>query len=136
ERKRWHDRERRYIARIEAEKEKSESLLRALHKDINSAAAIQRAFLPDPLLVSGQASDLEVFAEMRPAKEVGGDLYDFFFTEENKLVITVGDVVGKGIPAALFMAATQTVMRLVLRRGGHPSGPIRYAEELLQSHYQ
>jgi hypothetical protein len=66
-------------------------LRKALNKDMDSAAAIQRAFLPDPLLMSGHASNLEIFSTMRPAKEVGGDLYDVFFVTENKLAITTGD---------------------------------------------
>jgi sigma-B regulation protein RsbU (phosphoserine phosphatase) len=48
---------------------------------------------------------------IEPAREVGGDLYDLFFLDENRLAMTVGDVSGKGIPAALFMAVTRTLLR-------------------------
>ena len=54
---------------------------------------------------------VEIHAKMRPAREVGGDLYDFFLIDSDRLAFTVGDVCGKGIPAALFMAMTQMVMR-------------------------
>ncbi len=109
-------------------------ILRQAHnKDMDSAAAIQRAFLPDPL-GDAHASNLDIYAEMRPAKEVGGDLYDFFFVEESKLVITIGDVVGKGIPAALFMAVTQAAVRLALRQGGDLYKQIKAANNLLVSY--
>ena len=101
---------------------------------MDSAAAIQRAFLPDALVMSGPASNLEIFADMRPAKEVGGDLYDFFFVDKDKLAITIGDVVGKGVPASLFMAVTQSVIRLALRQGSDLSEQINVANDLLVSY--
>jgi serine phosphatase RsbU (regulator of sigma subunit) len=60
---------------------------------------------------------LDIFAHMIPVREVGGDLYDIVKLDGNRVVITIGDVCGKGIPASLFMAITQTVMRLVVRAG-------------------
>jgi serine phosphatase RsbU (regulator of sigma subunit) len=106
-------------------------LLRQEHrKEMASAAAIQRAFLPEyPQL----PRHFDLHAEMLPAKEIGGDLYDFFLIDEQNLVITIGDVSGKGTPAALFMAAAQSVLRLVLRQGGELGGRIRAANELLMS---
>jgi sigma-B regulation protein RsbU (phosphoserine phosphatase) len=110
-------------------------MLRKAHvKEMNDAAAIQRAFLPDPLLFNAHDANLDIHAEIRPAKEVGGDLYDFFFIDQNKLVITIGDVVGKGVPAALFMAVTQSVIRLVLRHGGDLADKIKAANDLLVSY--
>ena len=53
---------------------------------------------------------------MRPARDVGGDLFDYFLIDADRVAVTVGDVCGKGIPAALFMAVTQMVMRYMLRR--------------------
>jgi phosphoserine phosphatase RsbU/P len=109
-------------------------MLRQAHnREMDSAAAIQRAFLPDALLMDGHASNLQIFADMRPAKEVGGDLYDFFFVEANKLAITIGDVCGKGVPASLFMAVTQSVIRLALRQGGVLAEKIKAANDLLSS---
>jgi serine phosphatase RsbU (regulator of sigma subunit) len=70
---------------------------------------------PDELLKSFEAY-VEIRAMMRPAREVGGDLYDYFLIDANRLAFTVGDVCGKGIPAALFMAMTQMVMRYMLRQ--------------------
>jgi len=109
-------------------------LRRAHNREMDSAAAIQRAFLPDPILTGAHISNFEIYAEMQPAKEVGGDLYDFFFVDKDKLVITIGDVVDKGVPAALFMAVTQSVVRLALRHGGELSQQINVANDLLVSY--
>jgi serine phosphatase RsbU (regulator of sigma subunit) len=106
----------------------------ARNREMDSAAAIQRAFLPDPISKSGHISNLEISAEMRPAKEVGGDLYDFFLMDKDKLVVTIGDVVDKGVPAALFMAVTQSVVRLALRQGGDLFRQINVANDLLVSY--
>jgi sigma-B regulation protein RsbU (phosphoserine phosphatase) len=108
-------------------------LRQSYNKEMDSAAAIQRAFLPDPILMGGDISNLEIHAEMRPAKEVGGDLYDFFFIDKDKLAVTIGDVVGKGVPASLFMAVTQSVVRLALRQGGDLFEQINVANDLLAS---
>ena len=103
---------------------------RAHEADMASAAAIQRAMLPrgEP---DGAAGQLDIFAHMTPAREVGGDLYDVVKLDENRVAITIGDVCGKGIPASLFMAITQTVMRLVVRTGNDLQAEIRTANELL-----
>jgi serine phosphatase RsbU (regulator of sigma subunit) len=68
---------------------------------------------------------------MRPAREVGGDLYDIFALDQDRLVVTIGDVSGKGVPASLFMAVTQTVMRLVVRDGRDLQTEIERANDLL-----
>jgi sigma-B regulation protein RsbU (phosphoserine phosphatase) len=68
---------------------------------------------------------------MIPAKEVGGDLYDIVKLDENRVVITIGDVCGKGVPASLFMAITQTVMRLSVRSGEDLQAEISAANNLL-----
>jgi phosphoserine phosphatase RsbU/P len=74
---------------------------------------------------------LDVFAHMIPAREVGGDLYDIVKLDGNRVVITIGDVCGKGVPASLFMAITQTVMRLVVRAGQDLQAEIGAANNLL-----
>jgi len=103
----------------------------AERRELANAAAIQRAMLApplDPALLGGRA---EVHAEMRPAKEVGGDFYDSFLLADGRLVVTVGDVAGKGIPAALFMSATQTALRTVLRHDRDVARAMADANELL-----
>jgi serine phosphatase RsbU (regulator of sigma subunit)/CHASE2 domain-containing sensor protein len=103
---------------------------RAHEAEMASAAAIQRAMLPS------QPSDftegqLDIFAHMIPAREVGGDLYDIVELDGNRVVITIGDVCGKGVPASLFMAITQTIMRLVVRSGRDFQAEINAANKLL-----
>ena len=78
-------------------------------------AQFKKACCRQTLLKSCEAY-VEIHATMRPAREVGGDLYDFFLIDSDHLAVTVGDVCGKGIPAALFMAMTQMVMRYMLRQ--------------------
>jgi serine phosphatase RsbU (regulator of sigma subunit) len=104
---------------------------RAREAEMASAAAIQRAMLP-----SLQASDLaqgglDIFADMIPARDVGGDLYDIVRLDGNRVMITIGDVCGKGVPASLFMAITQTVMRLGVRSGQDLQAEMKAANKLL-----
>lgn len=87
----------------------------AERRELANAASIQRAMLPAPLGTETLDRRVDLFADMRPAREVGGDFYDYFLLADGRLVVTVGDVAGKGIPAALFMCATQTALRTVLR---------------------
>ena len=84
----------------------------ALQHDLQLATRVQRSFLP------GERFDTDgahVHAAMQTAKEVGGDFYDFFPIDQDRLGIVIGDVVGKGVPASLFMAVTRTVIRATAR---------------------
>jgi len=92
------------------------TLRRAQREEMANARAIQQGMLPEQHALEACKAYVDVRAVMRPAREVGGDLYDFFLIDPDRLAITIGDVCGKGIPAALFMAMTQTVMRYTLRR--------------------
>ena len=56
-------------------------------------------------------SEFDIFASMNPAKEVGGDFYDFFMVDEDHLVFLIADVSGKGVPAALFMVIAKTLIK-------------------------
>jgi len=91
-------------------------LRRTQHDEMVSAASIQRAMLPPPLPEGSCAGRVTLHAVMRPAREIGGDFYDFFQIGDNRLGIVIGDVSGKGVPASLFMAMTRTVIRLVARQ--------------------
>ena len=76
--------------------------------ELDVAARIQMSMLPKNFSVDER---VDIFATMTPAKEVGGDLYDFYKLDENHLFITIADVSGKGVPAALFMVAAITNLR-------------------------
>lgn len=107
-------------------------LRRGQRQEMANAAAIQRAMLPGdpPPEIAGRC---DVFAFMRPAKEVGGDLYDHFLLDNDRLVIAIGDVSGKGVPAALFMAISRTVLRLTVRESGDFAAAIVRANNLLSA---
>jgi sigma-B regulation protein RsbU (phosphoserine phosphatase) len=81
-----------------------------IESELNIAHDIQLGLLPVPL--AGEIRlRVDLHAVMRPAKEVGGDLYDYFELPDGRLCWTIGDVSGKGVPAALFMAITRTLIR-------------------------
>ena len=82
-------------------------------EEMQAAARIQQSILPPPLPQEGLAERVDLHAEMRPAREIGGDFYDYFMIDRTRLAVTVADVSGKGIPAALFMAVSRTVFRSV-----------------------
>ena len=80
----------------------------ALQKELDIAARVQLSLLPDSILLS---DTVEITGIMRPAKEVGGDFYDFFRLDRHHIGVAVADVSGKGVPAALFMVMARTLMR-------------------------
>lgn len=96
---------RRFAAEIVDKRRKDDELA--------SAALIQRSFLPRNESLKPLAGVLDLSANMRPAREVGGDFYDFFMLDEHRLAVAIGDVCGKGIPASLFMAVTISTLRSV-----------------------
>jgi len=98
-----------------------------------NARAIQENMLPAHETLQQCAAYLDVKAAMRPARDVGGDLYDFFLIDPDRVALTVGDVCGKGIPAALFMAMTQMVMRYMLRHESDVGAAATAANALLAS---
>jgi phosphoserine phosphatase RsbU/P len=82
-------------------------------REMEAAADLQKSILPGPLAGDGAAAAIDLHAEMHPAREIGGDFYDYFLLGDKKLALAVADVSGKGIPAALFMAVSRTVLRSV-----------------------
>jgi serine phosphatase RsbU (regulator of sigma subunit) len=106
-------------------------LRRAQREEMANAAAIQRAMLPPTWRTESALGRVELHAEMRPAREVGGDFYDYFLLDESRLCIVIGDVSGKGVPASLFLAITRTVIRLIAREDDDLATGIARANELL-----
>lgn len=86
--------------------------------ELNVATQIQADMLPNIFPAFPEREDLNVYASMTPAKEVGGDFYDFFFVDEDHLAIVMADVSGKGVPAALFMVIAKTLIKSVFQSGG------------------
>ncbi|MDR1869335.1 MAG: SpoIIE family protein phosphatase [Treponema sp.] len=79
--------------------------------ELNVAAAIQASMLPRHFPPFPDRTEFDLYASMIPAKEVGGDFYDFYFIDRNNLVLVIADVSGKGIPSALFMVVARTLIK-------------------------
>ena len=95
---------------IEKQKELSEEGAR-IESELNLANAIQKNMLPSIFPPFPEHKEIDIYANMIPAKEVGGDFYDMFLTDENHLAIVIADVSGKGVPAALIMMITKTLIK-------------------------
>ena len=93
----------------------------SIESDLRIANDIQMGMLPEDFPTKDDRDDVQLFASLTPAKEVGGDLFDFYFRDE-KLFFCIGDVSGKGVPASLFMAVTRSTFRTV---SAHESMPDR-----------
>ena len=98
------------LSKMSAEKER-------LATELNVATQIQVSMLPCIFPAFPDREEIDIFAVMYPAREVGGDFYDFFLVDETHLCIVMADVSGKGIPAALFMVVTKTLLRDNLSSG-------------------
>jgi sigma-B regulation protein RsbU (phosphoserine phosphatase) len=86
--------------------------LARLQEELDSARRLQMAMVPQSFPPPSSDFPIDLCASMEPAREVGGDLYDFFCTEDGMLCFLVGDVSGKGMAAALFMARTKSLIRI------------------------
>jgi sigma-B regulation protein RsbU (phosphoserine phosphatase) len=94
----------RNLKRTRRDKERMES-------ELNIGHDIQMSMLPLVFPPFPERNEFDIFASLTAAREVGGDFYDFFFVDEDNLCFCVGDVSGKGVPAALFMAVTKTLVK-------------------------
>lgn len=78
-----------------------------MHTELSVGSQIQNSMLPQHFPAFSDRDDFEIYASMDPAKEVGGDFYDFIMIDDDHIVLVIADVAGKGIPAALFMMASK-----------------------------
>ena len=92
------------LTAVTAEKER-------IATELNLAAGIQAHMLPSTFPAFPERTEFDIYASMTPAKEVGGDFYDFFLVDEDHLALVIADVSGKGVPAALFMMASRTMLK-------------------------
>ncbi|MGC8493378.1 MAG: SpoIIE family protein phosphatase [Syntrophobacteraceae bacterium] len=107
-----------HLTQTTAAKERMES-------ELKIARNIQMSFLPKAFPPFPGKTRVDMSAVLEPAREIGGDLYDYFLIDEDHLFFAVGDVSGKGIPAALFMAVTRTLLKGVAETGMTPSEILR-----------
>ncbi len=101
-----------------AEREKT---LASTEKELSMATGIQTGILPRTFPPYPERKEFELYASMDPAKEVGGDFYDFFLIDEDHLGLVIADVSGKGVPAALFMMASKMLINTYATFGGTPA---------------
>ena len=104
----------------------ADAVREALDRDLSIAREIQMGILPSDLSSCTRGTGLDIHAMIEPARQVGGDLYDVLRVGDDRVVVTIGDVSGKGIPAALFMAVTITLMRTMARQYKQPDEILRH----------
>jgi sigma-B regulation protein RsbU (phosphoserine phosphatase) len=104
--------------------------LSAIQHELSIASRIQQSILPR-LPAFPARTDFEIHAQMTPAREVGGDFYDFFLIDKDRLAFVIGDVSGKGVPAAIFMAVCRTLLKATGLQGGSAGECIKYFSDVL-----
>jgi sigma-B regulation protein RsbU (phosphoserine phosphatase) len=114
------------IKTITAEKQR-------INSELAIASEIQNDMLPRIFPTFSNHKYFSLFAKMAPAKEVGGDFYDFFYldSEETKIVLVIADVSGKGVPAALFMVIAKTLIKQQMLHSGDPAATLEQVNKIL-----
>jgi len=104
------------IKQAELDREK----LSIIERELNVAYQIQSSMVPRDFPAFPDRDEFDIFAKMYPAKHVGGDFFDFFLIDDYHLYFVIGDVSGKGVPAALFMAMSRTLIKAIALKGVPP----------------
>ena len=112
------------LSSVTAEKER-------ISAELNVATQIQADMLPRIFPPFPERNEADLYATMKPAKEVGGDFYDFFLIDNNHMGIVMADVSGKGVPAALFMVIAKTLIKNRALMGGKPSEILSFVNNQL-----
>ena len=115
--------------REEAEKERIEG-------ELAMASRIQSGMLPHEFPPFPDRKEIDIFASMEPAKEIGGDFYDYFFVDHDHLCIVIADVSGKGVPAALFMMVSKAILQSIGGMSGSAAEIMTKANEAICSNNQ
>ncbi len=117
------------------ETQKEHAQLESLKNDLTTARDIQQYILPRVFPPFPEDSDkVDIYASMGAAKDIGGDFYDFFRIDEDRLALVIADVCGKGIPAALFMAVSRTIIRSKGMLGISASACLKESNHLLAAY--
>ena len=114
------------ITQITAEKER-------ISTELSLATKIQASMLPSIFPPYPDRPEFDLFASMDPAKEVGGDFYDFFLVDDDHLCVVIADVSGKGVPAALFMMASKIILQSCAMLGQQPAEILTKTNEAICS---
>ena len=105
-------------------------------QELAHAALIQRSILPPAEQAFPERGDFRLHAAMAPAREVGGDFFDYFLLDPLHLAFVVGDVSGKGVPAALYMAVSRTLLRTAAQLRGDPGDCLTYVNTALAEQHR
>jgi sigma-B regulation protein RsbU (phosphoserine phosphatase) len=105
-----------------------------MESELNIGCEIQMSMLPVEFPAFPHRKEFDVYAQLVPAREVGGDFYDFFLVDEDHLCFGVGDVSGKGVPSALFMAVTKTLIKSRATNDFSPASILTHANDELAHH--
>ena len=103
----------------------------SIQQDLNVAREIQQGILPKVFPPFPNRKDFDIFASMTAAREVGGDFFDFFLIDNDRLGFVIGDVSGKGVPASIFMAVSRTLIRATGMKGMPANECLYYVNNLL-----
>jgi len=109
----------------------ADAVREAAERDLRIAREIQMGILPADVPARVRGTGLDVHALLEPAQQVGGDLYEVLRLDDGRVMVAVGDVSGKGIPAALFMAVTMTLLRSMARQHAAPDEILRRVNDEL-----
>lgn len=110
---------------------KNREQLAVLKQELYVANEIQQAILPKNFPLNSQNHPVDIYAKMIPAKEVGGDFYDYFEVDEQHIGVVIGDVSGKGVAAALFMAIARTLLKATATNQQSPQNCFTHVNHLL-----
>ena len=102
----------------------------SIENELQIASTIQRGMLPHLFPTYPDRKDVQIYASLTPAKDVGGDLFDFYIRDE-QLFFCIGDVSGKGVPASLFMSVTRSIFRSVSARESMPDRIVTAMNEIM-----
>ncbi len=119
------------IRAMTAERERLTEERARFATELDIAKDIQRASLPSTFPAFPDRMEFDLYADMTPAKVVGGDFYDFFLLDDDHLVLAIADVSGKGIPAALFMMVGKQALRNCALQGGSPAEMMTFVNDHL-----
>ena len=112
------------LSRVTAEKER-------IGAELDVARHIQASMLPCIFPAFPERHEFDIYASMTPAKEVGGDFYDFFLVDDDHLALVMADVSGKGVPAALFMMISKTLLKSAAQSGLSPKAVLEKVNDQL-----
>lgn len=114
------------------EKQAADSAARQrIETELNVATQIQADMLPRIFPAFPERREFDIYASMIPAKEVGGDFYDFFLVDRDRLAMVIADVSGKGVPAALFMVIAKTLLKNAVQMGLSPKDALEKVNDQL-----